>query len=73
MFINGTYYEAVVKVRRDGVAVFLDGAPAGHFATDYSNVDDYTNRDAATKGLILISTNSPFVIRSAELTPVSGQ
>jgi hypothetical protein len=71
---NGRRYTSVVKVRKDGVQVYLDGKLITELKTDYSNLavnGEWQSRRGDTIGVG--SWASPTIFYSVEVTEITGK
>jgi len=67
----GEKHRSVVKVRSDGVSVYLDGAPVS-IREGYSGLREVAGAAGVPEGsLALITVDTPTVFHSIELTPIS--
>jgi hypothetical protein len=72
--LNGTRHQAVVKVRDDGVSVFVDGKPICSWKTDYSDLSPppaYHLNDPTLVGFGAYRTSVAF--HSVSITEIRGK
>ncbi len=73
-FENGRSYVAVVRVRKGGVAAYLDGRRITRFATNFQNMARHDRWNLPDETLLgLASYRSPTVFHSVHLREVSGR
>ncbi len=70
---NGQRYTSIVKVRKDGIQVFLDGKLITEWKTDYADMGLYEAYKLNHSNTIGLACNAPTVFYSAEIIEITGK